>query len=789
VTVNSLPTISVNSASICLGQQTATLTANGASTYSWIPGTGLSSTTGSVVTGTPGSAQNYTVVGMDVNGCLNGTITSIFVHALPTITVNSATICLGQQTATLTANNAATYTWSPATGLNVATGAAVTGTPTSTQSYTVTGTDVNGCYGDATSTIVVNATPTITVNSATICLGQQTATLSANGADTYTWSPGTGLSSINAGTVTGTPVATENYTVTGTDVNGCYASNTATISVSPIPTVTVADTTICPGSSATLNASGATNYTWTPNQFLNTAFNGTVISTPSVTTTYTIDAETASCVTSTFVTVTVSNTVVVNASASTPTICPLASSSLTATGAASYTWTPAISLNTNTGGTVVATPSADETYTVIGATGTCTNSAQVVITVTVNPTVTVAGVAPICSSSGTAALAANGASTYTWSPNTALSTTVGANVNANPSTTQTYTVNGTSPLGCTNFTTITVTVVPTPTITTLANPLTICDGSVSVLSAFGATDYTWSPSADLSSANGSQVNASPSISTLFTVTGSNGTAPDLCFSTNTVAVTVLPKTPAIPGPVDPICFGTSTSIYATGGNTYQWQPSVGVSNPTDSTTYVSPVATTVYTVTVSRNGLCPSTATIEVVVNPLPEVDAGRDTTINIDEVYVLHGTGNVDVGFLSPDGVPLICNYCPVVEVAPDENTCYTLKGENTYGCVATDVVCIEVTRDWNVYIPNAFSPNGDLDNDIFIPVGYGLEEIKLTIFDRWGEVIFKSNGDKIGWDGNSKSGKPCEQNVYVYLAEIKTMAGNTVKRTGHVTLLSRVK
>jgi gliding motility-associated-like protein len=796
ITVNSLPTVTTNSASICVGQQTATLTANGAVTYSWIPGTGLSSTTASVVTGTPGSTQNYTLVGMDANGCLNGTITSIFVNSLPTVTVNSGTICLGQQTATLTANGASTYSWSPATGLNVATGAAVTGTPTSTQNYTVVGTDVNGCYSDATSTIVVNATPTITVNSATICLGQQTATLSANGADTYTWSPGTGLSSINAGTVTGTPVATENYTLTGTDINGCYSSTTATITVSPIPTVTVADATVCPASSATLTASGATNYTWTPNQFLNTAFNGTVISTPSVTTTYTIDAETASCVTSTVVTVTISNTVVVNASASTSTICPLASSSLSATGAANYTWTPAISLNTNTGGTVVATPAANETYTVIGATGTCTNSAQVVITVTVNPTVTVASVAPICSASGTAALAASGASTYTWSPNTALSSTVGANVNANPSTTQTYTVNGTSPLGCTNFTTVVVTVVPTPTVTTLANPLTICDGSVSVLSAFGATNYTWSPSADLSSATGSPVNASPSLSTVFTVTGSNGTgaSPDLCTSTNTIAVNVLPKTPAIPGPVDPICFGTSTSIYATGGNTYNWQPSIGVSNPNDSTTYVSPMSTTVYTVTVSRNGLCPSTATIEVVVNPLPIVDAGRDTTINIDETYVLHGSltssGPIIYGFLSPDGNPLVCNFCPVVEVAPDENTCYTLKGENLLThCVSTDVICIEVTRDWNVYIPNAFSPNGDLNNDVFIPVGYGLEEIKLTIFDRWGEVIFKSNGDKIGWDGNSKAGKPCEQNVYVYLAEIKTMAGNTIKRTGHVTLLSRVK
>ena len=77
--------------------------------------------------------------------------------------------------------------------------------------------------------------------------------------------------------------------------------------------------------------------------------------------------------------------------------------------------------------------------------------------------------------------------------------------------------------------------------------------------------------------------------------------------------------------------------------------------------------------------------------------------------------------------------------------------------------------------------------NNEIFIPVGYGLAEIKLFIFDRWGVQIFKSQGEVIGWDGKNK-GKLCEQDVYVYQADIKTISGKKIKRIGHVTLLPRV-
>ena len=142
----------------------------------------------------------------------------------------------------------------------------------------------------------------------------------------------------------------------------------------------------------------------------------------------------------------------------------------------------------------------------------------------------------------------------------------------------------------------------------------------------------------------------------------------------------------------------------------------------------------------------------------------------------------------MSQDGSQLSCNYCYSLTVNPQQTTCYTLEGVNSFGCKNTDEVCITVTKDWDVFIPNAFTPNGDNYNDTFIPMGYGLESIELLIFDRWGHQIFKSTVDNPGWNGKFK-GDLCEQGVYVYQAEIVAMSGKRVKKTGHVTLLARVK
>ena len=795
ITVAPLPTVTVNSSSICIGQQTATLVANGASTYSWTPSVNLSSSSGTTVTGTPAATESYTIIGTDLNGCFNNTTSTITVNSLPTITVNSSTICLGQQTATLTANGAATYSWIPGTGLSATTGSVVTGTPSATENYTVVGMDANGCISGTISAITVNPLPTLTATSATICVGQQTATLTASGATTYSWIPGTGLSATTGSVVTGTPNASQNYTVAGIDANGCINGTITAITVNPLPTITVSpDMTVCPLASNTLSASGASSYTWTPNIFLNTNLGANIICTPSITTTYTIDGTSAaSCTNSAVMTIAVANTVVVNALAgATPsaTICPLGSAILSSSGATSFTWTPSLTLSSANGASVTASPATSTTYTVIGSTSTCTNSAQVVVTLTVNPTLTVTPIPSVICSGNTSVLTANGASNYTWSPSATLNSANGAAVNANPNTTTVYNITGTSPLGCLGSTTTTVSVIPKPSLNVISSPGVICANSSSTLSASGATNYTWSPSANLSNVNSNTTVATHPLTTTFTIIGSNGIAPFVCIDTKTVQVTVIPNPTLTPGPDVPICEGQSTLMYATGANTYTWSPTIGVSDINDSTTSVQPPlpGVYIYTVTGTTNN-CTGTATVEITVNALPILDAGIDSTINIDETITLFASGNTPVGFINASsGVPFECNYCPTVTVNPQENTCYTIEGISSFGCRNTDVVCITVTKDWDVFIPNAFTPNGDINNEVFAPKGYGIDKIRLAIFDRWGHQLFNEEGQTVGWDGTYK-GKICEQGVYIFKLEVTAMSGKKRYKTGHVTLLGKVK
>jgi len=789
VDVTTTPTLSVNSGSICSGSS-LTLTASGATNYTWSPTTNLSSSTGSVVVANPNSTTIYSVIG--ANGSCTATATStVGVNSNPTITVNSSTICAGQQTATLAANGASTYSWIPTTNLSAATGSLVTGTPITTENYTVVGIDLNGCLGSATATIVVNAIPNIIANSSTICAGQQTATLTANGASTYSWIPSTNLSAATGSLVTGTPASTENYTIVGTDANGCISAATSTITVNPLPVMTITpNATVCPLAATTLSVGGASIYTWSPNIFLNNANSSNVIATPSITTSYTVDGLSSSgCSNSIVMTLIVNNSVVVNASAASPTICPQANTTLTASGATSYTWSPSLNLSSANGSVVIASPPSTTTYTVIGSTSTCTNSAEVVVTITANPTLSIVSSPSIICSGNLSTLSASGANTYTWSPAATLNSSNGSNVNANPITTTIYSVSGANAFGCLSSTTATLSVVTTPTITAIANPSSICPGQTSTLSAFGASNYTWSPSITITNPNSSSTIASPALTTIYNVIGSIGNTSFLCTSSNTVQLTVIPVPTITVSPQIVICEGQSTTIYAAGANSYTWSPAIGLTNPYSASTNLNPTGsgTFIYTVT-AVNINCAATETVEVIVNPLPIINAGPDAIINIDNTLVLFGTGNTEVGFISTEGIPLSCNYCYSLTVNPQNNTCYTLEGINNFGCRTTDDICVTVTKDWDVFIPNAFTPNGDKNNELFIPVGYGITEMRLTIFDRWGNLIFKSNGETIGWDGK-KNGQLCEQGVYIYQAEITSISGTNLKKTGHVTLLTRVK
>jgi gliding motility-associated-like protein len=775
-------TLSVASASICNGSSTVLSVNGNATSYSWTPSSSLSSSIGSSVTANPSTTTTYTVIG-STGTCSASTLVTVTVQAIPSLTITplSQTVCLGQS-ASIAASGGPTYSWSPANSLNSASGSNVIATPTVVTVYTITS-GVGTCSSSAQATVEVTNNPLIALSGNTLICSGATTSLSANGVGNYTWSPASNLSSSTGSLVTANPSVTTNYTVSGS-VSTCTAVAFITVSVSPLP-VLIASTSqsICAGSSATLNVSGALTYSWNPSNNLSSASGSTVNSTPLTTTSYTISGSDGLCSNTATTSVIVNPVPTIIVNPLNPTICVGASTNLIATGATNYTWSPAFGLNTTSTNSVVASPSITTTYTIDGSNLGCVN--QTVVTVSVNalPVLSISPNATICAGASTN-FTVSGANTYNWLPTIGLTPTFGANVTSSPLSSLVYTVSGSSLLGCSNTITVSVDVVPIPTISIVASPSIICEGNSSILQASGATNYTWSPSPSLVS-NGSSASVNPFITSVYSVTATNG-AVSQCISTQTITVVVTPSITVTVPYVSPICFGQSTFMFASGGTSYTWSPSQGVNFPNQPNTSVSPSVTTIYTVTASNFGLCTSQSTLEIVVYPLPVVNAGRDTTINIDEIVTLNGTGNVEVGFMSTNGLPLDCNYCDAITVNPQESTCYLLRGISAEGCVAYDDVCVTVTKDWNIYIPNAFTPNNDIHNEVFIPVGYGISEIKLRIFDRWGAQIFVSDGTNIGWDGKMK-GKVCEQGVYTYQAEIKTMAGNSLTKVGHVTLLPR--
>jgi serine protease len=349
------------STSVCSGSS-ATLTASGASTYTWNPG----SLSGTSIVVTPTSTITYSLVGYNGVCVGNTAIKTLSITPNPTVSINSSTICSGN-TATLTASGATTYSWN--TG---STATSINPTPTITTNYTVTGT-TSGCTNTRTTSVVVTPNPTVSVNSSTICAGG-TATLTASGATTYSWSTGSTATSINP-----TPALTTTYNVVGT-TSGCTNIRTATVTVAPNPTVSVNSATICAGNSTNLTASGATTYSWNTSATTNS-----ISVSPTITTNYTVTGSTGSCVNTRTTSVTVNALPSLTLASSSNTACTISSGgitlTLTGTPAGGVYSGPGVVGSTFTAQTVAGTYTTTYSYT--NSTTGCANSTVKTITVAV----------------------------------------------------------------------------------------------------------------------------------------------------------------------------------------------------------------------------------------------------------------------------------------------------------------------------------------------------------------------------------------------------------------------
>lgn len=362
------PTLSISSVSICTFE-VATLTVSGASSYTWSAGTSTLST-GSSFTDSPQSTSTYTIKGSAL-GCTAAATASIVLKPSPILTLSANNpVCEGQ-TLQLQGSGGAGFTWSgpQSFGSSLANPSFVVVSVSEAGVYNVTVTAANNCTALASINISVNPQPTLFISgSQTLCAGG-TTTLMAMGATNYSLS---GIASGSAIIIS--PAVNTQYTVTGSSNNNCSNSSIISVTVMPLPVLSVAgNTSVCQGTSITQTIGGALSYSWS-----NGAQTATASLAPMVNTVYVITGTDANgCHSSTSSSVTVNALPTLSISNSASTICAGGTVSLSVNGGVSWLW--------DTGditSDIVVNPTITTTYSVsgTGANG-CSSSTTQVLTV------------------------------------------------------------------------------------------------------------------------------------------------------------------------------------------------------------------------------------------------------------------------------------------------------------------------------------------------------------------------------------------------------------------------
>jgi gliding motility-associated-like protein len=781
VTVSPIPALSLSSSTytICNGSS-QTFTVSGASSYTWTPAATLTGANTATPTASPTVTTVYTVNGV-ASGCAPSSplTLTLTVNPKPTysLTSSSYTICAGSSQG-LSVSGASSYTWTPSATLTGANTATPTATPATTTVYSVTGTSASGCGNTtpATVTVTVNPKPTysLAANSYTICNGGSQG-LSVSGASTYTWTPAATLTGANTATPTAAPVTTTVYSVTGTSASGCGNTipATVTVTVNPQPTYSLSASsyTICNGGSQTFTVGGASSYTWTPSVTLTGANTANPTANPSSTTVYSVTGTSAagcSNLTPATVTLTVNPLPVITVVPSTTAICSGGgSSTLTASGASTYTWTPSATLSSSTGSVVTATPTNTATPTVYTVTGTdshgCVNNNITSITVNQTPTVTVSGGGgnsqSVCGG-GLTNTSVNGitfnvspAGSINWTNNNTgigLAVSGAGNIATYPAPTVTVQTVGmitataiAAGSGCASTSstqlvyTVTINPIPgvtTPTITPAGCGLS--DGTIIGAAGTGGSTYQYSW-------NGGTTFGSSS-----SYTNAAGTYPleikdvttGCIFSQNfTLPNAGAPPPPVVTASSTVACVGGMVVLTAptVGGTTYNWTEANGNTGTGNSYTVTSvPGSPNPYTINVTSTAAnCTGVAgTTSITVNPLPvpsisSISSGQVCSGSLITLTVTPNTGGYsyqwsnssgNIAGATHDTLSVSAAGVYSVTVTNTVTSCSATTSAN--GTVTVNSLPLIDTAGVSITQSNCSSPTGGITNVTYTVNGTGI-------------------------------------------------------------------
>jgi len=319
-----------------------------------------------------------------------------------------------------------------------------------------------------------------------------------------------------------------------------------------------------------------------------------------------------------------------------------------------------------------------------------------------------------------------------------------------------------------------LTVHPLPKIAVQQNN-TVCRGDSITIRANGASRFIWKDQHEnIICTDCAEIKVKPGSSTGYKVIGYNQFG---CSEIQSTTVRVINPLKMIASAGDTLCVGESSNLFATGATSYQWFPNNGFNGSNTSSINVRPVETTTYKVVGKDAYNCfTDTAEIKVVVGKPTPVTLGKDTTLVSGGTYQLRlQSASNDIVKWRWSGTPGIsCATCPMPVVKISDDACISCIAINQFGCISSDTICIKTfCPTTEVFVPNAFTPDGDGINDKLIVQGKGIRLIKsFRIFNRWGEVVFEkvnfNPGDPAyGWDGKIR-GSAASPDVYVYVCEV---------------------
>lgn len=640
--------------------------------------------------------------------------------------------------------------------------------------------DPNSCNVLDTSyrTITVFPYPQLALTPDTsICEGQGIP-LQASGGQTYQWSPTTGLSSPTSPSPFANPSTTQTYTVITSNPGGCADTGQVTVTVLPRP---IADAGtggfICPGDSIQLSASGGASYSWSHASTLDNPLSASPTAFPMQTTLYQVTVTAANgCTNTDTVTVQVS-TVHANPGPDVH-LCIGQSTQLNGSGGGSYLWQPPTGLSSTTVPNPTAAPTVTTTYslTVTDALG-CSHTDSLTVTIHPLPTIDVGPDFVMCEND-TTQLQAIGALTYTWSPPTGLSNPNSGSPLAFPTQDITYVVTGRDLYGCEDQDTLTIEVLPAP-VAQAWGAIVICQDSSVQVHASGGNAYLWAPATvfDNPQSPSPVATLTQSMDLIVTVFAANG-----CRDWDTVHIPVTP-TPVVQvvGPPK-ICLGQMTALLASGGETYLWN--TGATTPRIN---VNPQVSTVYTVTTWVDG-CPSkpdSLVMEVdTMLPIADFFASPDSGwIPLTTTLVNQSQWSTAWQWEFGDGHGST-QFSPEHTYQDTGRFTVRLISVSASGCRDTAYQKVIVGVDFTIYVPNAFTPNGDGLNDVFSVKWIGVKDFHIMLFDRWGMMIYESFDPNFEWEGDLHQ-KECQEGVYTYVIKARGYLSDWVKKAGTVTLL----